>query len=272
VKAGARNQESGIGGQDSGVGQGRLLRRKPRNGWSYRWRWLNVALAVTTVGLAHGLGAQTTVPRPGRVVTVRVYNYANASLRTLGLAESEAGRIIGTTGVAATWLDCLAPRDQLQPVSQQAGRDCSGPVSGATVVLRILPRSTPANTAFRDTMFGYADGSALASVFYGRIERFARDLDTDATEIPVILGHAMAHEIGHLLLGSASHSKTGIMCGQWDRNYLRRALTGRLVFSPEQVERIQAEVLKRIQALEVAAKSSEAQEIETKSRRGASEP
>jgi hypothetical protein len=202
-------------------------------------------MAVTANGLANRLGAQTSVPRSGLVLTARVYNYAEASQRTLARAESEAGRIIGAAGVAAVWLDCPAFPTELRPPAEQSDRDCSGPVSGATVILRILPRSTPANAAFRETIFGFADGRVLASVFCGRVEHFALDVDRDETEIPVILGHAMAHEIGHLLLGSGAHSKTGIMCGQWDRNYLRRALMGRLVFSPDEIARIQVEVLRR---------------------------
>jgi hypothetical protein len=184
------------------------------------------------------------------VLTIRVYNYARASQRTLALAENEAGEIIGATGVTAVWLDCPAFPAEPRPISEQVERDCSGLASGATLILRILPRSTPANTSFRETVFGFADGSVLASVFYGRIEHFAHEVDRDATEIPAILADAMAHEIGHLLLGP-SHSKTGIMCGQWDRNNLQRALRGRQVFNPEQIERIQAEVLRRSQALEV---------------------
>jgi hypothetical protein len=220
---------------------------------------MSLLVAAVTTEAAVRAVAQVTPQdgtKPGLAVTIRVYNYAEASHGTMSRAESEAGRIIGATGVAAVWLDCLVPRGQLQPVSQQAGRDCSGPVSGATVLLRILPRSTPANTALRDTMFGYADGSALASVFYARVEDLARGVVGDETEIPVILGHAMAHEIGHLLLGSDSHSKTGIMCGQWDGKYVERALMGRLVFSPNQAERIQAEVLRRIEGPEIASSSS----------------
>jgi hypothetical protein len=181
------------------------------------------------------------------VLTARVYNYAEASQRTLARAESEAGRIIGAAGVAAVWLDCPTFPAELPPPAEQSDRDCSGPVSGATVILRILPSSSPANAAFRETIFGFADGRVLASVFYGRVEHFARDVDRDATEVPVILGDAMAHEIGHLLLGSGAHSKTGIMCGEWDRNYLRHGLMGRQVFNPQQIERIQAEVLRRTQ-------------------------
>jgi hypothetical protein len=249
--------KAGTGSPDSGVRQSRLLRGKSREGWLYGRRWLALGfiMAVTASWLANRLGAQTTVPRSGLVLTARVYNYAEASQRTLARAESEAGRIIGAAGVAAVWLDCPAFPAELRPSAEQSDRDCSGPVSGATVILRILPRSTPANTAFRETIFGYADGSVLASVFYGRIERFAHDVDRDATEIPAILADAMAHEIGHLLLGP-KHSKTGIMCGQWDRNKLERALRGRQVFSADQVQRIQAEVLRRIVGPEVASSSS----------------
>jgi len=153
--------------------------------------------------------------------------------------------------VPAVWLDCPAFPTELRPAAEQADRDCSGPVERGDAIPTSPPPFHPANAAFRETMFGFAEGTALASVFYGRIEHFARDVHRDETEIPVILGHVMAHEIGHLLLGSASHSKTGIMCGQWDRNYLRRALIGRQLFTPEQIERIQAEVPRRIQGSQV---------------------
>jgi len=56
----------------------------------------------------------------------------------------------------------------------------------------------------------------------------------------VILGDVVAHEIGHLLLGSRAHSATGIMRGWWDRAQLQRALTGRQLFTPEQSARIRA--------------------------------
>jgi hypothetical protein len=29
------------------------------------------------------------------------------------------------------------------------------------------------------------------------------------------LGHVMAHEVGHLLLGAHSHSRTGLMSADW---------------------------------------------------------
>jgi hypothetical protein len=133
----------------------------------------------------------------------------------------------------------------LQAASKLSSQDCAGIVSGAALVLRILPRSTPAAAAFRDTAFGYAEGSAWANVFYGRIQDFALGENGNNREVPVIMGHVIAHEIGHLLLGSASHSPDGIMCAKWDPSTVRRALTGRLLFSSAQSDRIRDEVSKR---------------------------
>jgi hypothetical protein len=118
-------------------------------------------------------------------------------------------------------------------------------MDGVIVAVRILPDSTPAKAAFRDTIFGFAEGGALASVFYGRITDFSKGVDGEDSEIPVILGDVITHELGHLLLGPGAHSPTGIMHGQWDRNYLRLALMGRQLFTPQQSGLLQANVLCR---------------------------
>jgi len=64
-------------------------------------------------------------------------------------------------------------------------------------------------------------------------------------EIPLILGDAITHELGHLLLGPGTHSPTGIMCGNWDWNYLHSALRGHKFFTAEQSKQIHNEVLRR---------------------------
>jgi hypothetical protein len=55
-----------------------------------------------------------------------------------------------------------------------------------------------------------------------------------------ILGHAVAHEIGHLFLNLKSHSATGIIRGDWDLKDLQdasKAITGvgRLRAPPQQI-------------------------------------
>jgi hypothetical protein len=54
----------------------------------------------------------------------------------------------------------------------------------------------------------------------------------------IILGHVAAHEIGHLLLGTNSHSPGGIMRAHWRMEELARAKKGLLLFTKSQSHRM----------------------------------
>jgi hypothetical protein len=78
----------------------------------------------------------------------------------------------------------------------------------------------------------------MAYILYSRIETLAADGDASLSDI---LGHAMAHEIGHLLLGPG-HSQVGIMQAEWTREDLARAARNELSFTPQQMELLLAAV------------------------------
>jgi hypothetical protein len=110
-------------------------------------------------------------------------------------------------------------------------------------VLRVLSQST--QNKFQDTLFGFAVVPVLASVYYDYAMHLARS-DNAEFEIPIILGCVIAHEIGHLLLGLNSHSASGIMQGNWERGQIRKAMTGTLLFTPEQAKLIRGETQRRM--------------------------
>ncbi len=85
----------------------------------------------------------------------------------------------------------------------------------------------------------------FAQVFYHQVEELARSADV-STDLDQILGHVIAHEIGHLLFGADSHSRTGIMKASWADGDLRSASRGILLFTPEQSDRMRAEVQVRL--------------------------
>ena len=60
-----------------------------------------------------------------------------------------------------------------------------------------------------------------------------------------ILGHAIAHELGHLLLNQQVHSPHGIMRGEWSFVDFREMTSGMLLFTPEQAEYLRADVRSR---------------------------
>ena len=70
----------------------------------------------------------------------------------------------------------------------------------------------------------------------------SRRLGTDDTDNVIVLAHAMAHEIGHLLL-PYGHAATGLMRADWDAKDMRLAVHGRLNFTSEQAELIQTRLL-----------------------------
>ncbi len=181
----------------------------------------------------------TTRAEESLKITVWVYNYAQVSYWTLIRAEREATKIFCQAGIETVWLDHALSR-----VPQK--------LFGATVLaLKILPESMAARYGHRLTTLGFAipsrEGGTHASVFYQRVKDLAKG--TVETE-PEILGHALAHEIGHLLLGSTGHDPTGIMHTDWSREELHQMSWQYLCFSAEQAEVLRTNLLRRIQLQE----------------------
>jgi hypothetical protein len=75
-------------------------------------------------------------------------------------------------------------------------------------------------------------------VLMDRVEELARE--QQFVSKAQILGHAVAHEIGHLLMGTNSHSPHGLMREGWKVNDLREMSQRHLLFSKEEVERMRA--------------------------------
>ncbi len=177
-------------------------------------------------------------------MTVRIYNYAKVPKRTLRRAQREAAGILRQMGVGTAWLGC-----RLSQTDPPKDSGCQQRLDPTNIVLRILPRSMAVRYPLPGKAYGFslplADGQfgTHGSLFYHRIGDLATVGDFSRA---VILGHMIAHEIGHLLLGPQSHSLAGIMRAPWRRTDLDRAARGQLLFTAKQAERIRADVLARI--------------------------
>jgi hypothetical protein len=73
-------------------------------------------------------------------------------------------------------------------------------------------------------------------VFYDSVKKLHQDWHVN---IARILGHTMAREIGHLLLGTNAHSRIGIMRPNWQGQELREIGMGTLLFTPEEARSMQ---------------------------------
>jgi hypothetical protein len=137
-------------------------------------------------------------------------------------ATKLATEILRAAGVDPAWTECPCPE---QPGAR-------------TLWLQLLPEKPP-NTSGDSLGFAVvyptADGRrGYAAIFYRQV------LDTAASENgdpAVLLGAALVHEIGHLLLGPG-HSPRGVMKPRFRRTDLQQAARGELRFTPEQSRQI----------------------------------
>ncbi len=222
---------------------------------------LVLALRTTVTATAQTTTANSSAYRSvpaaqiGLMITLRMYNYAHVATVLLVRAEREAAAIFRQAGVETIWVDCPLSESELDRFPS-----CQGPMGRAEFVLRIRSSAMTPKAAAHDDALGSALAcppdriGCSAEVFYQRVAHWATGGDISAYQL---LGHIMAHEIGHLLLGPNSHSRDGIMRPQWNPSDLRAVARAPLRFTPEQAAHLRAAVLTRTPWSEVGQPSTQ---------------
>jgi len=169
-------------------------------------------------------------------IRTRVCNMAKVKPEILSSGLIEAGTIFKRIGIEIEWKEC----------------PCNSLVGAAEFQLRVIPTLFPTVHGIPQRgHLGYAaaseEGGVLATIFYDRVE----DL-TLVNNPSTVLGYAIAHEMGHLLLGKTLrggryHSDSGIMRAKWDRNDLKGRTESGMEFAPEDAERLRTRVALWIQ-------------------------
>jgi hypothetical protein len=149
--------------------------------------------ATLTVILASSLSAQGASPR----ITISAYNYAGIASEVLAQAEAETAKIYRPGRIDIRWLAC--------PLSSKEAAlfpACIAPTGPTQLKVRILSQSMAERLRQVNDSYGFAlhpeDGSfaTIANVFaYDAGQLASRRGMRDG----VILGHVLAHEVGHLL-------------------------------------------------------------------------
>jgi hypothetical protein len=149
---------------------------------------------------------------PARIaVTARLYNVAHVPSATSEAARAIAARTLVAGGVDITWRNC------------DAAESCAMVPTAGELIVRLVrsPDATPAaaslvlGEAFIDTGAG---AGVVATIYADRVEQMAELTETDAV---VLLGRAIAHELGHLLLATNAHSQSGLMRARWSPSDIR---------------------------------------------------
>jgi len=184
------------------------------------------------LGLALGLVCS------GQNLAIRLYNFADAPTKLIDQASAIAGRMLAQAGVAVTWE--AGPQNSLEGRLTDMSASPTTNNTRGYMVASVLKR---APVTFAPGALGYslpmARQGAHAMVFYDRVEKLSLSLQV-GSDTSVLLGAAIAHEIGHVLLGSTEHSAKGIMKARWGPAEFRELACKDLRFASNEAPRLRA--------------------------------
>jgi hypothetical protein len=169
-------------------------------------------------------------------VRVLVYDHARVPAAVMDQAGREAVRIFRTAGIELEWINC-ADRSARTQCRVLQGED--------RLIVNVIPRGKSGESVYGDAFVGEDGTGRYADVFWDRIEGAHQECAVNESRL---LGAVAAHEIGHLLLGLRAHTWLGIMAPQWSGEQIRQAGMGRLLFTPEQANRIRERTNKNVLA------------------------
>jgi hypothetical protein len=176
------------------------------------------------------LFAHEHVPFSALNLTVSVFNDAGVEPSVWLQAQGRATEIMRRSGISLTWLDCGFP------ASGKPDSNCSAISYPTHLSVRVVRKVSPVKGDIFGQSFQDAAGEGnYVLVYYASVKAFRA-----ATTVPAgeLLGCVVAHELGHLLLGTASHSSTGLMSAVWQDPELRQVVRGNLLFTGDQGEHI----------------------------------
>lgn len=207
------------------------------------------ASAEPSPGTAPGGAARRTargsrlIPSQEVKLTLRVYDYVPIDPVLLVRAEKVTDAIFEEVGVEITWMDCTPLRGEFL-----RRETCPSDTGASDLVLRILPRHMAIKLATPNEPLGFAqqcpetEPACELTVFYFRVD----ELTTEGYRAEFLLGHVIAHEVAHVLIGPG-HSEDGIMRREWSRGELRRMSLGlQLGFTSPQSRKLEDAVVRRM--------------------------
>jgi len=180
----------------------------------------------------------------GLAVTIVIRSYDNAGVpaEDLAAARAHTEAVLQQAGLNIVWADCWAG-GRRQP-ADEAPR-CQEPVGG-DIVLRLQKTRVADRSKFVSMGFSLVKtkdaAPFLSTVYVDRAYSVAQVAGIDA---PRVLGLAIAHEIGHVLLNSNTHSATGLMRADWSRNELRKRNDAAWHFLETEAAHVRASALAR---------------------------
>ena len=162
-------------------------------------------------------------------VVVRVYDANGVLAGTNRAALDHARKTLEAASVDVTWRLC-------------GPSPCDAPMAPGELAIRIvrsaLPQRYQGTVPLGDALVDRTTGvGVLATIYFDRVLWLAARADADSR---VLLGSAIAHELGHLLLATTSHGPAGLMRALWSQEEVRRRYSSDWTFAPAEIAAIRS--------------------------------
>lgn len=151
---------------------------------------------------------------------IRTYNNYGVPADDLRAARMHVDGTFKEAGVEVSWLDCW----YLDKEPADTPPQCRQPLGANELMVRLQAPTNPV-PGKRYVSMGFSlvnldEGMPfLATVFVDVVASISRSA---AVDFRILLGRAIAHEIGHLLLNTSRHADEGLMRADWSRGELRK--------------------------------------------------
>jgi len=194
---------------------------------------------------------KTPLTTESSMFRVRVYNDEGVAGADLSAALKIADTVLQRVGLQAIWQDCTVGN----PNRNSSG--CDMQTTRIDLVLYLVAQLEAHSPNVDRRALGYSliprngERATMAYVSYARVRTVL-----SVFRVEELLGLAVAHEIGHLLLGTNKHSNSGLMRAPWRSKDLDSGDWEQFTFTSEQARRVRASVLVRGTQLQQGTTSS----------------
>jgi hypothetical protein len=194
-------------------------------------------------------------------LTARFYSVVDVPSSDRVAATQVATSILRAAGIETVWNDC---NNRVLATRQDTKREvCLTPLNPDEVVVRLLSTPGPDSVRTRRGTDRLGDahvdialaGGSLATVYVDRVARMAHAAGID---VGTLLGRVMAHEIGHLLLGTPTHGASGLMRAEWSTTLLRSGFRADWRFSELDAAGAREGIVRRARAVRLGNDGSTA--------------
>lgn len=207
--------------------------------------------AVIAIGIFAVHPSAAAVVDPDMRVVVRTYD-TSATRGDLTHGLGVAAAILQKAGIGVTWVTC-------EPAANLRGDPCLVPLAVNQLAIRFVhlpPGQAPTDiVTLGDSLVDTRlRAGSLATIYLDRVSALAARCDVD---VNVLLGRAIAHEIGHLLLGTSAHAVSGLMRSAWSFDAIRHDRPAAWAFTSRDARDMRNAVRVRQSRLRAAAKLGE---------------